>query len=381
MSSTRESLAAHQPRLRPGVLVSDALLHGPRTVHLVKDTATGQSFEVGPRERFLMVRMDGSRTVAELGGEYAAAFGKRLGDAHWGRLFQLLGGRGLLDGAPRPEQPEGAEGSESSEGAAGPGPAPARGLLAGSVRLVADAHGTAGRLHRATGFLLGPVWGTVLLAALGAMLLVLALHPGELIDGAAAVFTQPVLLAAVATALWLSTALHELAHGVAARHHGGRVREIGLRWRLPVVIMYCTVDDYMFLPGRRHRIVIAAAGAVANLLFLLPFCCWWLLAPDGATRDGLAGLLFLGVLQAAAMLVPLPPLDGYTIACQLLGGLRLVESSRTYLSLALRRSPDAAAYPRRARAAYLGYAAGTALTVAALAVVLVLLVRAVVLAA
>lgn len=374
MSGTRESLAAHQPRLRPGVLVSDALLHGPRTVHLVKDTATGQSFEVGPRERFLMVRMDGSRTVAELGGEYAAAFGKRLGDAHWGRLFQLLGRRGLLDGAPHPAGPD----RPSAQPSAQP---PARSLLAGSVRLVADAHATAGRLHRATGFLLGRVWGPVLLAVLGAMLLVLALHPGELVDGAAAVFTRPVLLVAVATALWLSTALHELAHGVAARHYGGRVAEIGLRWRLPVVIMYCTVDDYLYLAGRRARIVVAGAGAVANLLFLLPFCCWWALAPDGPTRDGLAGLLFLGVLQAAAMLVPLPPLDGYTVVGQLLGGLRLAECSRTYLSLALRRSPDAAAYPRRARAVYTGYAAGTALTVAALAVVLVLLVRAVVLAA
>ncbi|MFW6691574.1 peptidase M50 [Streptomyces sp. MAR4 CNX-425] len=380
MSGTRESLAVHRPRLRPGVLVSDALLHGPRTVHLVKDTDSGQSFEVGPRERFLMVRMDGSRTVAELGGEYAAAFGKRLGEAHWGRLFQLLGGKGLLDGAPRPDRP-----AADSDPGAGPAPGsadrPARSLLAGSVRLVADAHATAGRLHRATGFLLGRVCGTVLLAALGAMLLVLALHPGELADGAAAVFTRPVLLVAVATALWLSTALHELAHGVAARHYGGRVGEIGLRWRLPVVIMYCTVEDYPYLPGRGARIVVAAAGAVANLLFLLPFWFWWLLAPEGATRDGLAGLLFLGVLQAAAMLVPLPPLDGYTIAGQLLGGLKLAESSRTYLALALRRSPDAAAYPRRARAVYTGYAAGALLTVAALAVALVLLVRAVVLAA
>ncbi|KAB8166270.1 peptidase M50 [Streptomyces sp. 3MP-14] len=368
--SARDALAGHRPRLRDGVLVSEPLLRGPRTVHLVRDTATGQSFEVGPRERFLMTRMDGSRTVADLGDAYATAFGRRLGEAHWGRLLQLLGTRGLLDGAPHPE-PAGATAAAR----------PANGPLAGSVRLVADAHATAGRLHRAAGFLLGRLWGTALLATLVVMLTVLALHPGELIDGAAAVFTQPVLLMAVATALWLSTALHELAHGVAARHHGGRVGEIGLRWRLPVVIMYCTVEDYPYLAGRRQRIVVAGAGAVANLLFLLPFFVWWLLAPEGPTREGLAGLLFLGVLQAAAMLVPLPPLDGYTIAGQALGALRLAESSRAYLALALRRSPEAAAYPRRARAVYLGYALGTLLTVAALAVALVLLVRAVVLAA
>ncbi|TDC73729.1 metalloprotease [Streptomyces hainanensis] len=362
MTARGSSLAGLRPRLRPGVLISDPLLLGPRTVHLVKEPAGGRSFEVGPRERFLMARMDGSHTLEELGTAYAETFGKRLGDANWRQLLALLGGRGLLDGAPAPPK-------DAAE-------RPANGVLRGSVRLVADAHATAGRLHRAVGFLLAPGWQAAQLALLAGMVAVFLARLPELVDGAATVFTHPVLLLAVATALWFSTALHELAHAVAARHHGGRVGEIGLRWRLPVVIMYCVVDDYPYLGTRRQRIVVAAAGAVTNLLFLTPFCVWWLLAPAGATREALAGLLFLGTLQALAMLVPLPPLDGYTIVGQALRATRLATSSREFLALAARRDPAAAAYPREARRAYLGYGLCAVLAGCLLLAALVLLVHA-----
>ncbi|MZE80589.1 peptidase M50, partial [Streptomyces sp. SID5475] len=251
-----------------------------------------------------------------------------------------------------------------------------RKLLSGSIRLVADADATTGRLHRAVGFLLRPLWTVPLLCLVVAMEAVLATRPGELVLGTKALFLNPVLLTAAGTLLWLSTALHELAHGVVARHYGGRVSEIGLRWRLPVVIMYCTVDDYLHLGDRAARIATAAAGAVMNLLFLLPFWAVWMLAPvDDATGDALAGLLFLGSVQALAMLIPLPPLDGYKIASQLLGATGLAVSSKEYLRLAVRRDPAAAAYPHRARTAYLLYGLGAPLVLAALAAALAVLVH------
>ncbi|WP_234320294.1 peptidase M50 [Streptomyces sp. SBT349] len=365
------ALAGLRPRLRPEVLISEPLLHGPRTVHLVKDPVSGRSFEVGPRERFLMSRLDGARTLAEAGEEYAGAFGKRLADDHWRRLLALLGGRGLLVAEGAAAAPSPAPGE--SEPRNGPPKGPRNGPLRGSVRLVADAHATATRLHRVAGFLLRGPWPAALLVLVAAVETVLVLRLGELLDGAARVFGNPVLLVGVATLLWLSTALHELAHGVAARHYGGRVGEIGLRWRLPVIMMYCTVDNYPYLSVRRHRVVVAAAGAVTNVLFLVPFFAWWLAAPEGATREALAGLLFLGSLQALAMLVPLPPLDGYTIVGQMLGVTRLAESSRGYLALVLRRDPAAAAYPRRARLAYTAYGACAVLAAALLLTALALL--------
>lgn len=345
------SLAAYRPELRPRVLLSDALLDGAATVHLIKDAETGNSFKVGAKEHFLIARMDGGRSLAEIGEAYAGEYGRRLADAHWQQLLTLLGTKGLLAGAPAPKAPA----AEPEK----------RTLLRGTLPLVADADATTARLHRAVGFLLAP-WAMVpLLVLILAMEVVVVARSGELLLAVRELFGNPVLLTGTAVLLWVSTALHELAHGVVARHHGGRVAEIGLRWRLPAVIMYCTVDDYLYFGSRRHRIATAAAGAVMNLLFLLPFCALWLFAPlDSATHEAFAALLLLGSVQAFAMLVPLPPLDGYRIAGQLAGATGLAASAGAYLRLALRRAPEAAAYPRRARIAYPAYVSVTVLVLA-----------------
>ncbi|MFC8824756.1 metalloprotease [Streptomyces sp. NPDC057137] len=342
----------YRPCLRPDVLVSDAFLLGPRTVHLVKNPGSGKSYEVGVKEHFLIARMDGTRGLDELGAEYAAEYGKRLGDANWQQLLGLLGVRGLLEGGPEVPATTAEE-------------PPKRTLLRGTLPLVADANATAERLHRAVGFLLAAPFMVPLLLLITAMEVVAAARLGELVDGAVALFTNPVLLAGAAALLWFSTALHELAHGVVARRYGGQVAEIGLRWRLPVVIMYCTVDNYLYLHTRRDRVATAVAGAVMNLAVLLPFCAVWLFAPvDDATGEALAGLMFLGSVQALAMLVPFPPLDGYKIAAQLCGATGLAASSREYVRLAVRRDPAAKDYPRRARTAYLAYTLGSLLVLA-----------------
>ncbi|WP_430479272.1 site-2 protease family protein [Streptomyces sp. P11-1] len=346
-------LAAYRPELRPRVLLSDPLLDGAATVHLIKDTGSGNSFKVGPKEHFLIARMDGRRSLAEIGEEYAGEYGRRLGDAHWQQILTMLGTKGLLAGTPAQPAPV--------------TPPEPRTLLRGTLPLVADADATTARLHRIFGFLLTPWAMGPLLVLLVAMEALVIAHSGELLIAVRELFTNPVLLTGTAILLWVSTALHELAHGVVARHYGGRVAEIGLRWRLPAVIMYCTVDNYLYLGGRWPRIATAVAGAVMNLLFLLPFCALWILAPlDDATREAISALLLLGSVQAFAMLVPLPPLDGYKIASQLAGATGLAAATGPYLRLALRRSPEAAAYPRRARIAYPAYALGTVLVLAAL---------------
>ncbi|WP_327714411.1 M50 family metallopeptidase [Streptomyces sp. NBC_00490] len=340
------SAERYRPELRPEVRVSDELLLGNGTVHLIKNTESGQSFKVGTKEHFLISRMDGSRSLDEIGAEYAARYGRRLSDANWQQLLGMLGTRGLLAGAPPAAQAPQTDTAPKAQ----------RTLLRGTLPLVADADATAGRLHHATGFLLNRWWMVPLLTLVVIMETTLILRAGELALATRQTFTNPVLLTATGALLWLSTALHELAHGVVAKHYQGRVGEIGLRWRLPSVIMYCTVDNYLYLPTRWARVATALAGAVMNLLFLLPFCALWLLAPvDDATQDALAGLLFLGSIQAFAMLVPLPPLDGYKIVGQALGATELAASSGAYLRLAARRDALAAGYPRRARIAYTAY--------------------------
>ncbi|MFI1442139.1 peptidase M50 [Streptomyces fructofermentans] len=362
MSADLGRVSAHRPSLRPDILLSTPLLRGRATVHLVKDPVDGSCFAVGPREYFLISRLDGKRSTQDIEGEYAAEFGRRLGDAHWHRLLGLLGSRRLLAGAEPPPS------------AAPPAPTPpvSGNLLRGSVRLVADADASTGRLHDALRPALRAAVLLPLLVLCLVMEAVLAADVRALAHDTWWLFHRPVALVGVFTLLWLSTVGHELAHGVAARHVGGTVGEIGLRWRLPVAIMYCRVDNYRFLARRRHQLAVGAAGAFLNLLFLLPFALWrFALDPADPTHRVLSGLLLLGSLQALVNLLPLPPLDGYTMLGHALRVDDLAVESGRYLRLRMRDRGTAAAYPARARLLYSAYGIGSAVLVLALAASLV----------
>ncbi|MFD8204816.1 metalloprotease [Streptomyces sp. NPDC059695] len=347
---TAAAARAYRPALRPGVLLGPPLLRGPRTVHLVRHPVTGAAFEVGVKEHFLMARLDGTRNLDDLVPLYAQRFGRRLGEEHWNRLLGLLGTRGLLVGAPDP---------------ASPAPAPRRpnSFWRGTRPMVADADATTARLHRVLRPVLRPAVQLPLLAAVLALVGALAWRSGELLDGTAETVRQPFALMGVALFLWASITLHELAHGVAAQHYGGHVAEIGLRWRFPAALLYCTVDNYLFLPGRSAKLVVAGAGAHLNMVLLLPFGVWWFLLPDGAAeRSPLAGLLVLGTIQALSNLVPLPPLDGYRMLGHALGAAHLAPETRTYLALRRRGAAGAealAGYSARARRIYTAYALGS----------------------
>ncbi|MFE5243915.1 MULTISPECIES: metalloprotease [unclassified Streptomyces] len=349
VSAARGAARAYRPALRAGVRIGPPLLRGPRTVHLVRHPATGAVSEIGPKEHFVIRRLDGTRNLDDLAPEYADRFGRRLAEESWNHLLGLLGTRGLLDGAPDPPTPVHAA------------PRPVT-FWRGTRRMVDDADAITARLHLVLRPLLHRAIQLPLLAAVLALVLGLALHTGELIEGTGELIRQPVVLAAVALFLWFSITVHELAHGIAAQHYGGHVAEIGLRWRFPAAMLYCTVDDYLFIPGRRAKLVIAGAGAYINLVLLLPFGIrWYTLPVDDPARPLLAGLLLLGSVQALSNLVPLPPLDGYRMLGHLLGTAHLAPETRTYLALRRTGSGATAAYPRRARLIYTAYGTGSAL--------------------
>jgi putative peptide zinc metalloprotease protein len=325
------SLLDKRPRLRDDLLVSRAMRRGPDTVHLVKDRGSGRAFEITAKEHFLMRRLDGVRSLAEVGELYAVHFGRRLGEDHWTRLLWLLHERSLLH------------------------PPPA--ALADAP--VAERLGWWARWFGWT--LRTPVFTALcVLAAAGPVAVALRAEP--LWQAARPAFGDPVSWLVLAVLVWVSAAVHEFAHGVAAVRLGATVTRINL------VMLTCRVDDYQYLPRRTQQVVIAAAGAAANGLFLLPVWAAVLALGAGhAAQPVLCAYLLVGSVQTVINLVPLAPLDGYKILNHALGMLDLAGESRRYLRTVPRRllRRPAAAYPA-GTAAWLGlYGAWWLLTVAA----------------
>jgi putative peptide zinc metalloprotease protein len=344
------------PDLRPSkcaeVQIGPALLRGTRTVHTVLDRRRNRLYEMGAREHFVLSSLDGCRTLSEIGEQYAARFGRRLGAAEWARLLALLGGRNLLAG-PAP-------GGDKQAPAAGARTGWRRGnrTLPGLCAFARPMH--AWLPARVRGYLLT---GTAIAAA--GMFAVLADRTPELAAQTAGLVAAPWLLLPLLVLLCLGTVCHELAHALAALHLGVREVRIGVRWNLPFVVFYCKAEEVLVLPRRRQRAGAALAGPVSHWVFLIPFLALWLALPSGEIRDATGALLLVHAVLGLVNCVPWPGTDGYLVVSSALNASHLFTESLRYLGLTGRGRN--AGYSTRARCLYAGYAATLIVSSGALA--------------
>lgn len=355
-----------RPRLRPGVVLGPGQWRGEKLVHHVKDPETGWYYRIGPREHFLVSRMDGTRTLDELAGEYAEVFGRRLGPESWQQIFGMLHRRQLLDGATDPAEIARLTAS-AAEGAA----KAKRGPLAARFPLLAP-----DRLFDRVLPALGPVfsWWFVLpaLAVVLALAGYVALHVAELTEVVTGGRRPLAAILAAVVITWAIVFLHECAHGLTCRHFGGRVTEIGVMWRFPMLAPYCKVDDVVLFTPRR-RVATAFAGVFVSMLALVPFAAIWIWGPPAGVLHDLAGtILLFGTAAAAINLVPFLRLDGYYMLSHALNLVDLRADSYRFWGRLLRGGPgEVAAYRPRDRIVYALYGLASVLFGVTLLVLLV----------
>jgi putative peptide zinc metalloprotease protein len=348
------------PRLRPDVVLGPALRSGPDVVHHVKDAATGTYYRIGQREHFIMRRMDGAHTLEDINAEYLRHYDRRLGDDSWRQMFTLLGQRQLLDGFTDPAALSRLKAATEAKRAVRISWAQRRWVL-----LHPDEVCT--RLARRFGFAFSPAF------VVPALLVVLVLevfvwsHAGTLAADAAHRTWWPVTVAVSLLLLLVIAALHELGHGVACKHYGGEVTEIGFRWRFPMIDPYCRTDDIVLFHRRSARVVTAFAGSFVTLLALLPVLAAWALTPGWQLGHSIAaGLLLFASFGTIANLAPFLQLDGYAMLGHALNLADLRRECVTFWRLRLgRRTPERAervrAYPVGDRRIYTGYGISTVL--------------------
>jgi putative peptide zinc metalloprotease protein len=155
------------------------------------------------------------------------------------------------------------------------------------------------------------------------------------------------------------TALHEFAHGLACKHFGGDVREMGvlvIYYVLPA--FYCNVTD-IYRMGRKHeRMWVIFAGIYWQLLVSALGGLLWLIATPYTLLADLSLLIFIGgSFNILINCNPLIKLDGYYALSQALGVVNLQGRSSDYArSLFARLMGEQAKTPDSQRPLlYVGY--------------------------
>ena len=128
--------------------------------------------------------------------------------------------------------------------------------------------------------------------------------------------------------------IHELAHAAACKAFGGDCRELGVMLLFGMPCLYCDVSDAWLMPQRYKRILVSAAGMLAEIGMAAVATFAWLWTGDAVLREW--WLVVMAVCSVNTILVngnPLMRYDGYFILSDVVG----IPNLGARASLALRR--------------------------------------------
>ena len=165
-------------------------------------------------------------------------------------------------------------------------------------------------------------------------------------------------LVAVGTMCW-----HEIGHGHACKHYGGRVPSMGFLLIYLTPAFYTDTTEGDVLASRYQRLVIALAGVWSELYICAAGTVIWWLSPPDTTLHSVAYMMMLitGIASVLINFNPLIKLDGYYIMSEILALPDLKENSTAYVSAWVKRHiwklpVEIPFVPRRWRLGYVAYA-------------------------
>lgn len=173
-----------------------------------------------------------------------------------------------------------------------------------------------------------------LLARLGPLIRLLATRPARILAAAVVVgglgslaaqapalhqaFGRPLPLAvllAITVASLATTALHEMGHGAVLTHYGGRPSRMGVMLFYLSPAFFCDVSDGWRLPRKVHRVWVALAGIVTQLVVAgsvaIAAAAVTATGASPAVRDGMLVFAVSTFVAGVLNLLPFVKLDGY----------------------------------------------------------------------
>lgn len=155
--------------------------------------------------------------------------------------------------------------------------------------------------------------------------------------------------------------LHELAHALAVRAWGGTVREVGLNLMVLTPVPYVDATAATQFPQRHRRMVVGAAGILAELAIGALAALAWMAADAPSVRQAALAVMMLCTLSTLLFNAnPLVRFDGYYVLSDALDIPNLAARAQAVLHRLLGRAVGAPSEPTedspRRRAALGAYA-------------------------
>jgi putative peptide zinc metalloprotease protein len=332
----------YPPRLADEVDITEQIEGGvPR--YVVRNAATSRYFILKQPEYRILSQFDGTLALCDIERAGPQAAGPRVSLPTLVRFLGKLDSLGLLShGGP----------DESTSAHQ-----PARGLYI-RFRLF-NPNNLLGRLDGIFGWALTR---TSVISSFVLMLFVavwLLARLGEVSTYTSYLYHEYGIAVILAITLTI-TALHEFAHGLACKHFGGDVREMGvllIYYVLPA--FYCNVTDIYRMGRKRERLWVIFAGIYWQLVVSALGGLLWLVATPYTFLADLSLLVFIGgSFNILINCNPLIKLDGYYALSQALGVVNLQSRSSDYARSLLARilgEPQAREVDPRRQLLYAGY--------------------------
>jgi putative peptide zinc metalloprotease protein len=132
--------------------------------------------------------------------------------------------------------------------------------------------------------------------------------------------------------------IHELAHTTACYLFAGSCRELGVMFLLGIPCLYCDVSNAWLVPNRWKRVLISAAGMIAELGIAAVATVLWIGSADASLREWC--LVIMVVCSVSTVVVnanPLMRFDGYFIFSDLIAIPNLALRAKLALQQVVRR--------------------------------------------
>ena len=288
-------MASQQPALRDDLIVSKRAGNDPS--YIIKDPQSERFFRVGEPEIYLARQLDGKTTLEDIRLRVEKQFGAPLPTKTLELFVQRLEELGFLK-TIRAE-------TTSDK----------RKRIRGNILYLRFKAFDPDRLFtslsdRVRWLFTAPFVvfsGILLFAALS----VAIAGWGEIRQTFVQLYSLDVLLLTWLVLLIVIT-LHEFAHGLACKHFGGQVHEMGFMLIFFQPAMYCNVSDAWLFPEKSKRLWVTFSGAYFELfIWSIATLIWRITDPDLRINDLAFIVMITSGFKTFFNLNPLIKLDGY----------------------------------------------------------------------